>query len=169
MAVIGTAGRKLDADRLTNYHWTAMQSAAEKVVELESVTHLVSGGAAWADHVAVELHSKLGLPLSLYLPAHTKDLEIAAYYHRKFSKKVGNDTWSEVLRLPYVKKGGFKDRNTLVATEADVFLAMTFGNKRAVADGGTKDTVMKMLSRPTPAIGYHLDLNTTKLYKITSH
>lgn len=79
---------------------------------------------------------------------------------------IGQPTWKEVMDVKDLHKhGGFKDRNTLVANAADVFLAMTFGNKREVRDGGTKDTVIKMLERPSTVTGYHLDLNTCKLYE----
>lgn len=161
LAVIGTAGRKDDARKLATRHWAAMVQAAKKVCELERVTQVVSGGAAWADHAALQL----GLPCRLYLPATKRDLQIAQYYHTAFSSVIGQDTWRQVQEhkdTAYI--GNFKERNSHVAAEAHVFLACTFGSKRQVKDGGTLDTVVKMQERGVP--GYHLNLHTNKLYKL---
>jgi hypothetical protein len=165
LAIIGTAGRKEDGPKLSLYHWHAMCAASRKIVELENVGALVSGGAAWSDHVAVELHMADGLPLCLYRPGVLRDEMISQYYHTQFGRKLGRDTWAEVEAVSnQIKKGGFKDRNSDVANTVETFLAMTFGTKRLVKDGGTLDTVRKMLDRGL--LGYHLDLNTTKLYKL---
>jgi hypothetical protein len=56
IAVIGTAGRKTAADRLD---WPTFLLMREAVLrELQNIPRpweLVSGAAAWADHVAVDL------------------------------------------------------------------------------------------------------------------
>lgn len=76
----------------------------------------------------------------------------------------GRNTFQEVMEVGGLHHhGGFKDRNSKVAGEADVFLAMTFGCKNQVRNGGTADTVRKMRGRGIS--GYHLDLNTMKLWK----
>jgi hypothetical protein len=62
-----------------------------------------------------------------------------------------------------VNHGGFLDRNLLVAKDADIFLAMTFGNKNEAKDGGTKHTVNSMLKQGKR--GWHLDLNDLKLFR----
>jgi hypothetical protein len=170
LAIIGTAGRKEDSKKLTLRHWDRMCDAAEKVIKLENITHLVSGGAAWADHVAIEVGLDLEIPTTIWLPEKEKDLEIASYYHKAFGKIIGGDTWDTVMlasaydNFTLKNFGGFKDRNTKVAEQADVFLAMTFGDREKVKDGGTADTVVKMQSRGIK--GYHLDLNALKMYKI---
>lgn len=134
-----------------------------KICEMKAVTGLVSGGAAWADHVAPRVGLKLGLPVSIWLPANERDLEVARYYHRMFSQVLGRDTFSEVSEGTTIQKfGGFKDRNSKVAGEADVYLACTFGRGKNVKHGGTADTVRKMEARGVK--GFHLDLNELKLY-----
>jgi hypothetical protein len=143
------------------------------VVWAEQPDSLVSGGAAWADHVAIGLTNKLfpSIPCHVWLPEYAKDLDIARYYHRKFSAVLGYDTWNELRdtcrdkRATFTMFKGFKDRNTKVAEAADVFLAITFGDGPRVKDGGTADTVGKLRARQVP--GYHLDLNTMKLWKLT--
>jgi hypothetical protein len=160
LAIIGTAGRGKDYQKLNSQIYNSMISAAKKVIELESVTHLVSGGAAWADSVTHELH----LPKRIYLPSDPKNLATAEYYHKKFWSKVTYATTAEEAEdAEIISGGGFLDRNLLVAKEADIFLAMTFGEKNEVKDGGTKHTVNAMLRQGKS--GYHLDLNTLKLYK----
>ena len=155
LAIIGTAGRGSDYFKLNAEIYQKMIDAAKKVIEIEKVTNLVSGGAAWADNVACEID----LPKKLYIPSDTKCLETAQYYHQKFRKKVPNAAkYSGEL----IYGGDFKMRNLFVAKEADIFLAMTFGDKREVKDGGTKHTVDAMLKQGK--IGYHLDLNSLKLY-----
>lgn len=166
LAIIGTAGRGEDKNKLTLDHWNIMIAIAEEVAAKEKALDLVSGGAAWADHVAVELHLKQPgrYPLKLWLPEKESDLIVAQRYHAEFSKVIGRNTWSEILRLERQHYKGFKERNTKVADMGDVFLAMTFGNGAEVKDGGTKDTVDKMIKNG--ARGYHYNLNTFKLYEI---
>lgn len=160
LAIIGTAGRGEDANKLTAHHYQQMILAAKKVIELERVTHLVSGGAAWADFSAHES----SLPKKIFLPSLPKDVETAKYYHRKFFEKVPDCTdFDDVQNAEIIHGGGFLDRNLLVAAEADIFLAMTFGNGNEVKDGGTKHTVDNMLKQGK--FGYHLDLGTCRLWK----
>lgn len=175
LAIIGTAGRREDANKLTIGHWKRMCDAGRKVFELENCDSIVSGGAAWSDATAVEI-GYYYIPVTIWLPEKQKDLEIAQYYHKNFSKVIKKDTWGQMINIaaeppwkgwikPEIKSfGGFKDRNSKVAEQADVFLAMTFGNGKEVKDGGTADTVGKMISRGIG--GYHLDLNDLKLFKI---
>lgn len=61
VAIVGTSGREPeDAKRLTREVYRAMCKEAERVIRDEwklapSAVRLVSGGSAWADHVAVDL------------------------------------------------------------------------------------------------------------------
>lgn len=159
LAVIGTAGRKDDYDKLTNYHYDRMISAAHKVIAIEKITNLVSGGAAWADNVVCEID----LPKKIYLPSVQKDLETAKYYYDKFRAKISNPARYDLYgNTEIISGGGFLDRNLLVAKDADIFLAMTFGNDNEVKDGGTKHTVNAMLKQGKR--GWHLNLNTLKLF-----
>jgi hypothetical protein len=171
LAIIGTAGRKEDKQKLTSYIWEEMCRKAELLCKkLESELGpiaLVSGGAAWADHVAVAMHCwrPADRPLTLWFPEKEKDLETARHYHKHFSEMIGRDTWSEFDELVATKHhfGGFLDRNKRVAESATHYLAMTFGDGPNVKDGGTSHTVSLMNERGVP--GWHLDLNTLKIYK----
>ena len=65
IAIVGTAGRKDDAQKLYPEMFTAMvERTREAITLLENdplappgakLSHAVSGGAAWADHIAVRL------------------------------------------------------------------------------------------------------------------
>ena len=140
-----------------------MCDAVRAVIKLEGVNRLVSGGAAWADHCAVTVGLELSIPTHLFLPEYERDQEIVLYYHKAFSREMGRDTASERALCTSQCHGGFKDRNTLVANCANTFIAMTFGDGARVKEGGTADTVRKMLARGIS--GYHLDLNTMRLHK----
>jgi hypothetical protein len=60
VAIIGTAGRGGNAQRLTPAHFTSMVNAARIIIShvlqlSPSEVQLVSGGSSYADHVAVLL------------------------------------------------------------------------------------------------------------------
>lgn len=119
LAIIGTAGRaNAPQDQMTPelYH-SMIQRAVHEISRLSAnQIVLVSGGAAWSDHVAVELFLKAGEydlirskieGLELHLPAEFDD-ETSRYldngsrdwrinpgrtandYHEKFSEKLGD-------------------------------------------------------------------------------
>ena len=67
-------------------------------------------------------------------------------------------------RVPKGLTRGFKERNFEVA-KADHCLAMTFGNKAQLKDGGTAHTMSAFLAREGHGQAFHLDLNTLTLYK----
>jgi len=163
LAVIGTAGRNEDGEKLSRSIYVKMFHFAKGLIhsntfgELKDL-ELVSGGAAWADHIAVSLHKDMGTPLTLFLPA-SWDLEnhcffgnpaasTANYYHRKFSKKVGVDTlfglhqamMDTTTVTSWINLRGFLARNLEVAGRADAVLAFTFGEGTQPKDGGTKHT-----------------------------
>lgn len=146
LAIIGTAGRKDDAARLNARAWALLCSAAATYVAAYQPKRLVSGGAAWADHLAVRLFLDGVAPaLTLHLPAsfgargfleNSHDRYDAArtanYYHRQFSQSARVPSINEITQA--IAKGavvrvtpGFKQRNTLVAAEAQGLLAFTFG------------------------------------------
>lgn len=169
VAFIGTAGRRVI---LTKAHARFMIDEAEKIIAAilekyrRSDVTLVSGGAAWADHTAVLMAHKTGLPLKLFLPTawdHEKRAYqyggmfspggISNHYHRLYSRAVfGTDSGS----LRHIDKlildggaqalvgEGFRDRNTLVA-ESEYVRAFTLAPGDTPADGGTKDTWNKAL------------------------
>lgn len=162
IAIIGTAGRDMSKrPYMTQALWEWMVKDA--ISRVPEDAHLVSGGAAWADHLAVHLfltgHARA---LTLHLPAPfdgkfvgPKDSAgtTANFYHLNFSMIRGVNSFIELARaidnaaeVTYesAKVGyrSFKDRNSKVA-KADTMLAYTFSNMSVPADGGTKDTWSK--------------------------
>jgi len=206
LGIIGTAGRKEDGDKLKLGHWILMNGVAETLALALNVNGFVSGGAAWADHVAVSLYLKHQIlkkfDLSLHLPAKLTITgfmqgfdkydagKTSNYYHELFSKKIGIDSIQELncaagLCCNTTIGTDFKSRNTLVANEADILLAFTFGEGSELKDGGTKDTMDKFLKRkaekeelmkaddlngkvhgPNPFRAFHYDLNSKRLFEI---
>lgn len=160
VAIIGTAGR--DKTKPMNAAlWAWMLNDARS--KIRKGAHVVSGGAAWADHLAVTLflEGHAG-ELTLHLPAPldasgwfqgpTKSAGSAAnYYHELFSAVIGKSSTSEIVIAANMLNchgtvqpamtgyGGMFARNALVA-QSDQMLAYTFGEGDVPADGGTKDT-----------------------------
>jgi hypothetical protein len=179
LAIIGTAGRLDDEKRLSKESFGAMCLVAEELIKQLGennypVTHLVSGGSAWADHVAVKLFlNKKVSNLRVFIPCQfengmftdiipvrvihgvNKQFEPGStlnVLHNKFSRKVGIHSLTEI-HLAQIEgaeilpcKGGFYGRNAMVA-KSDILLAMTFGEGRTVKEGGTADTVRRYLTR----------------------
>jgi len=168
LAIIGTAGRGTDRDKLTLKHWWKMLEVGRTISEKYHAVEFVSGGAAWADHVAVVLSEFLHTPLTLYLPGLADDIETSKKHHYRFSQVIGYDSLQELNKVSdffgntIIRKGGFKDRNRDVAKHATHYLAMTFGDGPNLKDGGTAHTVSLMKHKP----GMHLDLHTFNLYSL---
>jgi hypothetical protein len=203
LAIIGTAGRKDDATKLaaipnafTKMCDTTKSFICARIRAHEGIT-LISGGAAWADHIAVALFldseflKGFDKRLTLATPCHfqttgkigyldTGEFSFSQnpggtinYYHRKFSearKLPGNASLLEIRDA--LAKGatpligaGFHQRNTLVAQQADILLAFTFGDKNVVKNGGTADTVEKFLQTKRHETACHCDLHTFKVYE----
>lgn len=177
LAIIGTAGRKEDAKRLDKNYFSAMCTVAGNLVDglkeiNYEVTTLVSGGAAWADHVAVRLFLEKKVPnLRLFIPCEFEGgmfsdkiavrqpvekgytpAQTLNYFHKRFSLAINIHSLSDIQIaknegaeiLPC--KGGFYGRNAMVA-KSNIILACTFGDKNIVKEGGTADTVRRYLQR----------------------
>lgn len=185
LAVIGSAGRQTDAGRMTRSLYAAMCAQARAMVHDHDVRCLVSGGAAFADHVAVTLFLEGSVPeLVLYLPAAWDDEgcryadrgdgRAANFYHSGFMRKTGVHGLREIAQAgsagaKIVIGRGFKQRNTQVADSASMVLAFTFGDGSATRDwpgdtpaivaglkpGGTADTWAKASSTTAKR---HVDL-----------
>lgn len=186
LAVIGTAGRKDDGPKLSHDKFIEMSGkVATLLFKLAGQGHqvhtLVSGGAAWADHVAVDLflkHTADNLVLHLPAPydfdkAQFTDTGVvdfrsnpggtANYYHRKFLP----DSLAQLgkaLQTPKCAQtvsAGLFERNGRVAM-ADAIVALTFGSERKLKDGGTADTFRKYLQlhNNSNRLAFHIDLNT---------
>lgn len=156
VGIIGTAGRRDDGPRLTDRAFGCMLTEARRVLATLPRPHaLQSGGAAWADHVAVTLFLYGAADdLFLHLPAPLRKLggfdeahpdgRIANHYHRAFSEAIQHDTLGDLADA--VERGavvttssGFLHRNLLVG-RCDFLLAFTFGAGGVPKDGGTKHT-----------------------------
>ncbi len=172
LGIIGTAGRGDDGVKLKENpaYWRMMKVIAQTVATMLQPDRLVSGGAAFSDHLAVQLYLEGFAPnLTLHLPADWlghgfKEVKgsgnasydpgrTSNYYHGLFSRDIGADTLAEIQQAiekgATVKTGagGFKARNTDIANEASTMLAFTFGQGAALKPGGTQDTMTKFLAR----------------------
>jgi hypothetical protein len=158
LAVIGTAGRKDDAARLMTlgrpFYDAMFQQVVDASVQWE-VAHGVSGGAAWADHLAVRAFNEGALrSLTLYFPACWSDSRhefepnpsvrfnpgaTLNRYHAAFSRAAGIDSFAELATAlrrgaEFKVQEGFQRRNILVARDATHLLALTFGYIRPPVD-----------------------------------
>lgn len=165
LAVIGTAGRDKDQP-MTAQLWRSMVDDARRRVSQKPALTVVSGGAAWADHLAVRLFLDGAVPnLVLHLPAPLENgrfsgpqqssASAANYYHSMFSRVAGIDSLAELQGLVRAAASGdpriritVEDaapgyasmfaRNRKVAEACNAVLAYTWGGE--VADGGTSNT-----------------------------
>lgn len=198
LGIIGTAGRKEDGAKLNKVIYELMCKTTRRIISgLEpnilqhEVTTLVSGGAAYADHVAVTLFTEgvvpnLHLNLACDFVARSKRFAddgsrdfrrnpggTLNYYHSLFSTATQQPSLEQLHHVIYDKPKpasvqvtfGLHDRNTSIAADSDALLAMTFGEGPNVKPGGTKDTVDKFRKMKPHGIVYHLDLNKMVLWK----
>lgn len=171
LAIIGTAGRAEDGKRLREEpgHWRAMKAIAQAAAVFLHPDEVVSGGSAWADHIAVQLYLDSVVPkLTLHLPAPFMTYPGTHLFepshecgkrlnelHGLFQQYTGINPFEQLAEA--IKRGaqvcqhhgGFRARNTHVANGCDALLAFTFGKGVVLADGGTQDTVAKYLARRT--------------------
>ena len=159
IAIIGTAGRD-KTKPMTKALWGAMQRDA--LGRVPKGAHVCSGGAAWADHLAVFLflygHADR---ITLHLPAPLNDTQFlgqfgtaggaANYYHGLFSRAIDRDTLADVIECARAEKcdGTFEpagsgmsamfQRNQKVA-QCGSMIAYTWGEGDLPADGGTRHT-----------------------------
>ena len=192
LSCVGTAGRNEDYDKLNLEKYNEMYRVADKLLDYINsksptpLTTLVSGGAAWADGIAVRLYLNNRIPnLKLYLPCEYENGEFSdddvfgriastiTHYHSQFEKETGQNSLKEIQLA--IDKGadvtvinGFKNRNTYVSM-SNYILAMTFGDKEYVKKGGTWDTINKYLQRIKEESltdgSFHYNLNEMKMYK----
>lgn len=165
IAIIGTAGR---GNVMTPNQWAWMKETTANWIGVNN--HLVSGGAAWADHLAVAMYMEHKCEdLTLHLPAPWDNTNqcfqgpwkscgsAANFYHEKFSGIVGINSLNEIHQVIHGGAmiteqpalggyGGMFKRNSIVAQEAEGMIAFTFGEGMVPADGGTLDTWNKCRS-----------------------
>jgi hypothetical protein len=184
IGIIGSAGRLDDEVKFT---YEVYQRTAKQILDLcreLQATHIVSGGAAGIDHVAVSIFLKKCFPLMLHLPAEFDMLDIKFdgysrfdagkilnYYHGIFSKKLGRNSLLDIkkaidLGATIQVTSGLKERNTKVAEDVDILIAATFGEGEKLKSGGTLDTWNKFAKLKPTNKKFHIDLHTNQLYPL---
>lgn len=186
LAIIGTAGRKEDAAKLTLDVWDDMKRCVYAFITERGVKDVISGGAGGADHLAVGLFNAglvdtltLALPCAFdwhagqFVDTGVRDWrenpgQTCNFYHRQFSRVISQPSLEQLKTAIYngttvELEAGFMARNSIVA-RADALIAFTFGNGPVPKDGGTKDTIRKHLALGRPSFT-HVDLHTMTLYE----
>ncbi|MNU39064.1 hypothetical protein D3C71_277510 [compost metagenome] len=146
LALAGSAGRQADTSKVSRGLYDRMFEETCRVIAQWDIEHAVSGGAAFADHLAVRafLEGKVRR-LTLYLPARfvgrsyqhnprfqSNPGKTSNDLHALFSKSCGIDSLGELAEA--IRRGaevhvheGFQTRNIYVANAASHMLAFTFG------------------------------------------
>lgn len=176
LSIIGSAGRKEDAALVNhNNYWKMYNQVIAQIIlwKLEEY-RLVSGGAAFADHIAVSLflnnHSpniSLALPCKWdatnkkYFDSGSNDWrmnpgKIANHYHDAFREQTKINSLLELDSIYQKRKppevcwldhfNGFHDRNSFVA-KSDYIIAFTSAKGEIPKDGGTSDTWNKATTK----------------------
>lgn len=147
LALAGSAGRQSDAAKVSRGLYDRMFEETCRVIADWRIEHAVSGGAAFADHLAVRafLDNKVR-SLTLFLPARfvgrsyqsnprfrSNPGETSNILHAEFSRVCGLDSLGELAEA--IRRGakahvheGFQTRNIEVANAASHMLAFTFGS-----------------------------------------
>ena len=149
------------------------------------ITHLVSGGRAFAEHVAVQLFldkkvphlriftssdywsNKFGLKFN-YGDNRKNFSEMEKQHHYKFDRLTGIDSLNAInmarqrgAEIKYVSRG-FHACNALIA-KSDFLLAITYGEKDIVKDVVAEHIVRRYLERVRKENifdkSYHYNLN----------
>jgi len=182
LGVIGTAGRRDDAARLSADSFKRMTAVLVEFVREREIATLVSGGAAWADHLAVALFNKGHVnSLRLHLPSEfclSIDAFVEPYprssgsvsnaYHRKFSRTMEASSLRSLGRAMTAPNclsqvySSFEERNRAVASDATELFAFTFGNGARLKAGGTLQTVKEALDQGKRV--HHVDLGSFQLF-----
>lgn len=161
IAIIGSAGRHADAPRVTPQLYGKMITAAANLIApIDDKIILVSGGASFADHVAVDLFlTSTDIDLELHLPSpwnhelkeysHDGAGKTSNFYHRSFCEKIGRELNNSLYDLHKIISAqinaraffynGFKIRNLEVG-KVDMVIAFTFNDSDEPKPGGTKHT-----------------------------
>jgi hypothetical protein len=173
IAIIGTAGRDKNP-LLTPYLWETMK--ADLQTRVKQTDTLISGGAAWADHLAIyaylagwcqSLELKLPAPLASdrFLGDFKSSGSASNHYHHIFGNIIEENTIIQISHA--IRMGATFDfepmlsgisgmfiRNAKIAKDCTSIIAYTFGDGDIPADGGTKNTWNK--AKTTERV--HIDL-----------
>lgn len=171
VGIIGSVGRNEDAEKLDRHIWLKMRDKAmdyldNNMPEGYDQIHLISGGAAWSDHLAVSIFNSgysfgktkpcdLVLCLPCYFRAaefdehrgtanQRKSARTANFYHDQFEEKTGENSLQQIHialtdgRAHQIVRDGFFARNKDIANLAtDLLLAFTFSHTKEPKPGGT--------------------------------
>ena len=169
IAVVGTSGNKKNENNnlLSKAIFDSMVNETKQLISNycrdKSKITLISGGSAWADHIAVILflNGECG-NLKLHFPCEWNNNEFSDakvvnwiynpggtlnYYHNNFSNIMGYNTLTDISNALnkgaiYTISKGFHARNSLIA-ESDYLIAFTWSKTSQPDDGGTMDTWKK--------------------------
>lgn len=169
LGVIGTDGRLEDSRYLSVACYERMCNAARTIVKSRKYTHLVSGGSAWVEHIAVAmvLGKDLIHPrnLTLHLPTFlfngrfddsVPDGAMANRHHKLFSERIGIDSLGMIAEaaargaLVVENPGGFFARGEEIVRDSTGLLAFTFGTGepwKGRVHGGSVDAESAQLKR----------------------
>lgn len=171
IGIIGSAGRTDDQPKMTTaLYVNAFRHLKQLLSTLSPNPELVSGGAAWIDHLAVSyyllnLNKVAGLRLHLPAPINEHgyyghpDAKTANRYHHHFQTVTGLQSLSILNDLPALATvhDGFKARNLAIATSVDVLIAFTFNSgNQPKPRSGTAHT----WNHSTATTKIHVDLNS---------
>lgn len=168
VAIIGFAGGHCTAP-LSAALYERMVARAEAIIRDDfgldiAAIELVSGGAAWSDHVAVTLFLRHAPPaLTLHVPCEwdattgrfvnngrgndwrANPAQYANKLHASFATTTALQPWTDLLDA--VARGatvhthrGFHARNTAVAAAATHMIAFSEADGARPTSGGTRDT-----------------------------
>jgi len=167
IGIIGTAGRDPRFRwRMTRALYLRMYNHArvltEELAEEYEWLRVVSGGAAWSDHLAVNLFLKEHAEeLLLHLPSEfgphgfrpvpeapdtRKAANAANRYHSMFSAAIRHDSLGDIQQALEFEgaestvSAGFHARNRRIAQDAQILIAYTWGEQDFPTDGGTRHT-----------------------------
>jgi len=171
VSIIGSASSKgnIQWENLLNKKtWEKLCQQAEDYISSHisnqwSNIHLISGGAAWCDHIAIYLYLKhLDSHLTLHFPCKWDSTQkrfinngqshwaanpgkLANSYHRSFTQKISEDTLGQIQlaidkgAIIYDHYKGFHDRNSAVG-KSQHMIAFSFSQTNEPTDGGTSHT-----------------------------
>ncbi len=157
--IVGSAGRTC---YISKDQYQKMIDVLPKYLPGNSIVY--SGGASFADHIAVLFYLADQIStLYIYAPCNwdfdkkefydngmydwrTNPGRTANMYHRKFSNVIGRNSLFDIDNAvkkgaKYIVKNGFHDRNSEIA-KCDILIAYSFGIDEP-NDGGTLDTWRK--------------------------